>query len=97
MSAVRLEHWYVMDRAGAYAPCDPATAARPILTGIATGHPQHDSGKRLYTGRIRQVEGKLARTARSTYELGEPHPEFTKLIPGHTAAEPLGTFKGIGF
>jgi len=80
----RLECWALCSTGDGYTA--PEVFGR-CLRGVVTGHHRKDDGERVVTSRVVSAEGRTATTASgTTYELGEPDPEWLAWMVEHGIA-----------
>lgn len=74
--SVRIENWST-------GICDRNPFLSPELSGLhlrgqVYGHASKEDGSWVKTSRIQSVQCRIIETLNTTYELGEPDPEFVK-------------------
>ncbi len=80
MDTVKLDNWTIVAGGDGYQAPEVAVAA---ISGIVTGHPLHDDGKRVRISSPVQYEnGTLTTYGGTRYRLGEPDPAYESAFPG---------------
>ena len=79
----KLEKWSVLGL-----NTDPYKApeqALTVLAGFVSGHPKISDGTQICTSPLTMISyrNKMAVTVNTTYELGEPDPDFLKFLSQH--------------
>lgn len=78
--SAKLQNWSVIGYG-----IDPYKAPEQaviVLSGIVTDHPKLDDGTEICTSPLKMisVRNKVAVTTNTTYQLGEPSPEFVQWL-----------------
>lgn len=75
----KLENWSLVTDGDFYQPPECMVFH---LQGEVVGHPGHEDGKKVTTSSIKElnIEGRVASTRNTTYELGTPNPLWVEYL-----------------
>lgn len=77
---MRIEYWAVVSNSDEYTAPEQR---RHFITGSIYGNPRFPDGHDIRTSYIIAMDALFAYTRNSTYELGEPDPQFVEYLTSH--------------
>lgn len=85
---MKLENWSLTEDQDPFAAPEVRTKR---LNGLVYGHHDFEDGHKITTSRIESVQGRVVETlSGSTYELGDPDPDYLKWCQENGHHLPLG-------
>ena len=72
---VKLDRWFVTAD-----PWQAPGCRAQLVHGNAYGHPRFADGRRVVIGTVREIDGRIIKTKRTTYRLGRIDPEYRERL-----------------